>query len=94
MQFLTIPERPFWYIAIILPTPKECRQIFYKGAEDTIIRLPDHVGVGPWARIVSMKPVKQLVKRGLPDWVFQKKGTQARTRMVRFVPINIRIHIP
>ncbi|KAL3435418.1 hypothetical protein BDV09DRAFT_185002 [Aspergillus tetrazonus] len=47
---------------------KECRQIFYKEAADTIIRLPDHVEEGPWARVISIKPVKQLVERDLPDW--------------------------
>jgi chitinase len=32
----------------------ECERIWIDGAEDTIIRLPDHVGEGPFARIVSM----------------------------------------
>ncbi|KZF20522.1 glycoside hydrolase family 18 protein [Xylona heveae TC161] len=32
-----------------------CQKVFYKGAVDTIIRLPDHVGEGPFARIVSME---------------------------------------
>jgi hypothetical protein len=33
----------------------ECEKIFHKGAEDTIIKLPDHVGEGPFARVVSME---------------------------------------
>lgn len=33
----------------------ECQHIWHKGAEDTIIRLPNHVGEGPYARIVSME---------------------------------------
>ncbi len=33
-----------------------CQNLFLKGAEDTIIKLPDHVGEGPFARVVSMKP--------------------------------------
>ncbi|KAL8697313.1 MAG: hypothetical protein Q9224_002379, partial [Gallowayella concinna] len=33
----------------------ECQKVWYKGAEDTIIRLPPHVGEGPYARIVSME---------------------------------------
>ncbi|KAL8782914.1 MAG: hypothetical protein Q9213_005026, partial [Squamulea squamosa] len=33
----------------------ECQQVWHKGAEDTIIRLPAHVGEGPYARIVSME---------------------------------------
>ncbi|KAL8707930.1 MAG: hypothetical protein Q9220_007112 [cf. Caloplaca sp. 1 TL-2023] len=34
---------------------KECQKVWYKGVEDTIIRLPAHVGEGPYARIVSMQ---------------------------------------
>ncbi|KAL8964567.1 MAG: hypothetical protein Q9183_004364, partial [Haloplaca sp. 2 TL-2023] len=34
---------------------KECQKVWYKGVEDTIIRLPAHVGEGPFARIVSME---------------------------------------
>ena len=34
---------------------KECQKVWYKGVEDTIIRLPVHVGEGPYARIVSME---------------------------------------
>lgn len=34
---------------------RECERIFIDGAEDTIIRLPHHVGEGPFARIVSME---------------------------------------
>lgn len=37
----------------------ECEKIFIKGAEDTIIKLPDHVGEGPFARIVSMEPAPE-----------------------------------
>ena len=33
----------------------QCQKVFYKGAEDTIIKLPDHIGEGPFARIVSME---------------------------------------
>jgi hypothetical protein len=36
----------------------ECQKIWYRGVEDTIIKLPDHVGDGPFARIVSMVPVE------------------------------------
>ncbi|KAI4193916.1 MAG: hypothetical protein LQ350_008076 [Teloschistes chrysophthalmus] len=34
---------------------KECQKVWYKGVKDTIIRLPAHVGEGPYARIVSMQ---------------------------------------
>lgn len=50
----------------------KCRKLFYKDAEDTIIKLPSHVGEGPFARVVSMRaaddtyelPRHHLVKRG------------------------------
>ncbi|KAL8650554.1 MAG: hypothetical protein Q9226_005099 [Calogaya cf. arnoldii] len=32
----------------------ECQKMWYKGAEDTIIKPPSHVGEGPYARVVSM----------------------------------------
>lgn len=34
----------------------ECEKVFHKGAADTIIKLPDHVGEGPYARVVSLEP--------------------------------------
>ncbi|KAL4805719.1 hypothetical protein BDV18DRAFT_160604 [Aspergillus unguis] len=37
----------------------ECEKIFIKGAEDTIIKLPDHIGEGPFARIMSMEPAPE-----------------------------------
>jgi chitinase len=52
---------------------KECRQIFHKRAKDTIIRLPDHVGEGPWARVVSMEPVKSPSMH-MPGWVIRKRS--------------------
>ncbi|OAA77046.1 Chitinase II [Akanthomyces lecanii RCEF 1005] len=56
------------------PDSRECRRTFYKGAEDTIIRLPDHVGEGPFARIVSMERV-DLPQ--LPSWVHRKRTIDA-----------------
>ncbi|GAP93031.2 putative chitin- type 1 [Rosellinia necatrix] len=35
----------------------ECRRIWIDGAEDTIVRMPDHVGEGPFARIVSIREI-------------------------------------
>ncbi|KAL4860436.1 hypothetical protein BDV12DRAFT_205062 [Aspergillus spectabilis] len=37
----------------------ECEKVFMKGAEDTIIKLPVHIGEGPFARIVSMEPASE-----------------------------------
>ncbi|KAI8276438.1 hypothetical protein K4K59_009788 [Colletotrichum sp. SAR11_240] len=39
------------------PGADECEAVWNGGAEDTIIRLPDHVGEGPFARVISMMPV-------------------------------------
>lgn len=39
------------------PGSAACAEIWIDGAEDTIIRMPDYVGEGPFARIVSMTPV-------------------------------------
>lgn len=52
------------------PDSEECRRLFYKGAVDTIIRLPNHVGEGPWARIVSMEPDHMP---SLPAWAHRKR---------------------
>lgn len=38
---------------------KDCEKVFFGGANDTIITLPRHIGSGPFARIVHMKPVHQ-----------------------------------
>ncbi|KAJ6118737.1 hypothetical protein N7471_013357 [Penicillium samsonianum] len=40
-----------------LPTVSlKCDNLFFDGAEDTIICLPEHVGEGPFARLVSIQP--------------------------------------
>ncbi|KAL2060601.1 hypothetical protein VTL71DRAFT_9242 [Oculimacula yallundae] len=36
----------------------ECKHLWIDGAEDTIIRLPAHIGEGPFARVVSVKPAE------------------------------------
>jgi hypothetical protein len=33
-----------------------CNKIFHKGAVDTIIKLPEHIRDGPYARVVSIEP--------------------------------------
>jgi hypothetical protein len=39
------------------PGSPECTKIFHYGTKDMIIKLPPHIGDGPFARIVSMEPV-------------------------------------
>ncbi|KAF2818198.1 hypothetical protein CC86DRAFT_435113 [Ophiobolus disseminans] len=48
-----------------------CKEIFYKGAADTIIKLPPHIGEGPWARVVSMEP--EHAPGDLPTWAIRKR---------------------
>jgi hypothetical protein len=48
-----------------------CNEIFYKGALDTIIKLPQHIGDGPYARVVSMEPVE--APPTLPAWTIRKR---------------------
>ncbi|KAI8181125.1 hypothetical protein K4K51_002076 [Colletotrichum sp. SAR 10_75] len=60
----TVLERVFEYVEETFqvycnfpPRADECDAVWNGGAEDTIIRLPDHVGEGPFARVISMMPV-------------------------------------
>lgn len=34
-----------------------CQSIFKGGAKNTIVKMPDHAGAGPYARIISLEPV-------------------------------------
>lgn len=52
-----------------------CNRIFNKGAVDTIIRLPRHVGEGPWARVVSMDRVVHT-EAALPSYHIRKRAAQ------------------
>ena len=51
-----------------------CQKLFFKGAEDTIIKLPDHIGEGPFARVVSMQPAP--VHYILPRHHVRKRSAQ------------------
>ncbi|KAK1841138.1 Killer toxin subunits alpha/beta 1 [Colletotrichum chrysophilum] len=50
-------EETFQVYCNFPPGAEECEAVWSGGAEDTIIRLPDHVGEGPFARVISMMPV-------------------------------------
>ncbi|KAK4982524.1 hypothetical protein LTR50_007699 [Elasticomyces elasticus] len=50
----------------------ECQKIWYKGAEDTIIKLPNHIGEGPYARVVLMDVAE-------PEYRLPKHHVQARS---------------
>ncbi|OBT62696.1 hypothetical protein VE03_07107 [Pseudogymnoascus sp. 23342-1-I1] len=34
-----------------------CQSIFKGGAKNTIVKMPDHAGAGPYARVISLEPV-------------------------------------
>ncbi|KAJ5000686.1 hypothetical protein K4K48_002347, partial [Colletotrichum sp. SAR 10_66] len=50
-------EKTFQVYCNFPPGADECDAVWNGGAEDTVIRLPDHVGEGPFARVISMMPV-------------------------------------
>lgn len=55
----------------------ECARLWVDGAEDTIIGLPDHVGEGPFARIVSIhEVVTDDADFGLPSHHVQHRSEQ------------------
>ncbi|KAI0197886.1 hypothetical protein F4808DRAFT_473454 [Astrocystis sublimbata] len=54
---------------------KQCAEVFLGGARDTIIKLPAHVGEGPWARVVSMEPDENPPE--MPSWMIRKRDTDA-----------------
>lgn len=49
-------EETFYAYCNFPPGSIQCESLFAGGAEDTIIRLPAHVGEGPFARVVSVEP--------------------------------------
>ena len=49
-------EETFYVYCSYPAGSQQCEDVWAGGVEDTIIRLPNHVGEGPFARIVSMKP--------------------------------------
>jgi hypothetical protein len=50
---------------------RHCNEIFHKGSVDTIIKLPEHIGHGPYARVVSMEP--EAAPPTLPAWTIRKR---------------------
>lgn len=55
-----------------------CNEIFHKGAVDTIIKLPHHIGEGPWARVVSMEKEHSFLD--LPSWAIRKRQITGHER--------------
>ncbi|KAL6228777.1 hypothetical protein BDW75DRAFT_131550 [Aspergillus navahoensis] len=65
---------------------RECDRIFIDGAEDTIIRLPDHVGQGPFARVVSMELAHDEYR--LPDHHVEHRRSKRNENPVYKVKID------
>lgn len=57
-----------------------CKRLFKKGAEDTIIKLPAHVGDGPFARVVSIGEAHEAFE--LPRHHLVKRTSQRLERTV------------
>ena len=71
-------------------SPK-CTKIFYTGAEDTIVRLPDHVGEGPFARIVSMQLAPRDYK--LPEHHIRARTADGNSNNVYKVVFDYNFHL-
>ena len=71
-------------------SPK-CENIFYRGAEDTIVRLPNHIGEGPFARVVSMIPAEESYV--LPTHHLVKRSAQGNSNPVYKVVIDYNFHL-
>ncbi|KAJ9481815.1 hypothetical protein VN97_g11646 [Penicillium thymicola] len=69
----------------------ECERIFRKGAEDTIIKLPDHVGEGPFARVVSMAQAPQSYQ--LPHHHVRARSLENNENEVYELNIDYNFHL-
>jgi hypothetical protein len=68
-----------------------CQKIFHTGAEDTIIKLPDHVGEGPFARIVSMELAEESYT--LPSHHLRTRSTQGNENEVYKLVFDYSFHL-
>ncbi|KAJ6060310.1 hypothetical protein N7444_002164, partial [Penicillium canescens] len=75
----------------ILSPVAACEKIFRKGAEDTIIKLPDHVGEGPFARVVSMTPASHTYE--LPHHHIRSRSLENNENDVYELKIDYNSHL-
>jgi hypothetical protein len=68
-----------------------CKKIFYKGAEDTIIRLPNHIGEGPFARVVSMQIADDSYV--LPTHHVRKRSAEGNDNEIYRMVIDYNFHL-
>ncbi|KAL8692321.1 MAG: hypothetical protein Q9218_002638, partial [Villophora microphyllina] len=69
----------------------ECQKVWHKGAEDTIIRLPAHVGEGPFARIVSME--KAEAEYRMPVHHVEARSLEGNTNQVYKLRFDYAFHL-
>lgn len=69
----------------------QCQEIWYKGAEDTIIRLPNHVGEGPYARVVSMELAEGDYQ--LPKHHIHSRSMEGNTNPVYKIKFDYDFHL-
>ncbi|KAJ5946733.1 hypothetical protein N7454_003572, partial [Penicillium verhagenii] len=75
------------YVFCKLPTGSaKCENVFIDGAEDTIIRLPEHIGEGPFARLVSIEPAHSSYS--LPSHHLNKRVAQDNNNPVYKIKID------
>lgn len=70
---------------------KECQKVWYKGVEDTIIRLPAHIGEGPYARIVSFETAEPGYQ--LPYHHVEARSLEGNTSPVYKMKLDYDFHL-
>jgi chitinase len=70
---------------------KECERIFVDGVEDTIISLPDHIGEGPFGRVVYMRPVGDEFQ--MPKHHLEHRSLEGIQNPVYEVKIDYNFHL-
>ncbi|ETS82826.1 hypothetical protein PFICI_04702 [Pestalotiopsis fici W106-1] len=84
-------EETLYVFCNYVDTSPRCQRLFLNGAEDTIIRLPDHVGEGPFARVVSIEPAGDSYN--LPGHHLRKRNSQGLQSTVHKMVIDYNFHL-
>lgn len=69
---------------------RECQRIFIDGVEDIIIKLPDHVGEGPFAQIVTMKLANEGFQ--MPSHHLQHRSLKQIDNLIYEVKVDYNFH--
>ncbi|KAI7407956.1 hypothetical protein KC336_g13253 [Hortaea werneckii] len=68
-----------------------CQKVWFKGVEDTIIKLPNHIWEGPFARIVSMEPAPR--DHALPAQHIRARSLARNTNTVYALKFDYNFHL-